>query len=217
MHYAFLLGLFFDADDGALFVVLLPVEIDQLGFDAHGFLLGVDGFEEEHVGEPVQRGLHKIEHQIEKLHELELVARVVLVHVFEHRLVLVEGADEVGTVDALLEIGIVLHKVEEELLGVVRIGGNRDELLELGALLLHLVHDDVDERGQKIRWVGLYRFLGHAGLRILARQVVLGGDVHMPESFVSRVVRWVNLFGFDVHASEAVLNSQLAAFLGLLF
>lgn len=45
MHYTFLLGFLFDADDGTLFVILLPVEIDEFWFYAHGFLLGVDGFE----------------------------------------------------------------------------------------------------------------------------------------------------------------------------
>ena len=217
MDYAFLLGLLFDADDGTLFVILLPVKIYEFGLDAHRLLLGVDGFEEQDVGKPVQRGLDQVKHQVEKLHELELVSRVVLVHVFEHRLVLVERADEVLTVDALFKVGVILHEVEEELFGVKGVGCDGDELFEFGALLLHLVHHDVDQGGQKIGRVGFHNFLEHARLRVLPRQIVVGRNVHVPEGFVAGIVLRMHLFGFDVHCSETVLESQLAAFLRFLF
>ena len=117
----------------------------------------------------MERGLDEIENQVEKLDKLELVSRIVLVHVFKHRLILVEGADEVFTVDTLLKVRVILDKVEEELFGIIGVGCNRDELFEFGALLLHLVHHDVNEGGQKVRWVGFHHFLKHAWLRILAR------------------------------------------------
>lgn len=140
-----------------------------------------------------------------------------MVHVFEHRLILVESADEVLTIDALFKIGVILYEVEEELFGVKGVGCDGNELFEFGALLLHLVHHDVDQRGQKIRRVRFHDLPEHARLRVLPRQIVFGRNVHVSEGFVSGIVMRMDLFGLDVHASEAVLKSQFAALLGFLF